>query len=90
MKKSERLIQRLRRDGVITGTQAEGANVLRTYAGREMRSEGAWSWYLVDASGLELFTGSHYSLTELLKAPEWVYGGDGTIYPDPVPNELTT
>lgn len=76
------MIRRLVQRGYITAEQAEGAQVLRTYAGREQRAQGAWSWYLVDAEGRELFVGSHYSVTELLAAPQWLTGNYGSLYPD--------
>lgn len=84
MRKSERIIRRLTEQGHITAEQAEGAQVLRTYAGREQRSQGAWSWYLVDAQGVELFVGSDYTVTELLAADWWIAGKDGSIYPSSI------
>lgn len=80
-KPSERLIRRLVEDGALTAEQAEGASVLRTYAGYWQRIEGAWSWYLVGKDGRELFIGSQWPITDLLRSQLWSYGNDGSVYP---------
>jgi len=57
---------------IASGWIAPGEyRIERTYAGREQRSEGAWSWYLVHAdSGVEAFVGSQWSATECLAADD--------------------
>jgi hypothetical protein len=62
---SERLLTRLHAMGVDI---PDGARVQRTYAGYWQRSEGAWSWALVDGNGHELKLGSQYPLSTLLKS----------------------
>jgi hypothetical protein len=66
MTPNEKLIERLRAMGVHL---PEGTTLRRTYSGRCMRAQGAWSWftlYPAPEPGLRE-VGSHYTVTMLLK-----------------------
>lgn len=61
------LIARLSSLGLVD-LAPEHYRLRRTYAGREMRSRGAWSWYLVFAqTEHEAFVGSQWSAAECLR-----------------------
>ncbi len=61
---SQRLLNRLRAMGLDVPL---GSTIRRTYAGHVQRAQGAWSWYVVDASGRDLFIGGYEPVTTLLR-----------------------
>ena len=63
MTPSERLLKRIREMGVDV---PDGARIQRTYAGRTMRSGGAWSWFVVGPDGRALDIGSQHPVKVLL------------------------
>lgn len=84
-KPSEKLIARL----IAEGHLAPGEYRLeRTYAGYWQRTAGAFSWYIVDSAGRDVFIGSQWSVREVLAAPVWEFGGLGAIYPGPINDGL--
>lgn len=64
----ERLFDRLRAMGLDV---PDGSRFHRTHAGYWQRAQGAWSWFIDNADGRELY-GSQVTVTELLRWPEWV------------------
>lgn len=89
MTKSQRLIERLSKE--LDTTFPEGTEVRRTYAGRNQRACGAWSWFLYCEKELISSIGSSYTVTELLKAKKWsftndidktLYGYNTEVYPE--------
>lgn len=66
MKPSEVLLARLRTELKLTIGQAN--YIRRTYAGREQKSIGAWTWYLTgpETDGYRGRLGSQYPVTELI------------------------
>jgi hypothetical protein len=75
MTPSERLLERLRQQGVEI---PEGARIHRTYANGSARTGGAWSWFVLDSQGRELREGpylglgSYYPVKVCLCAPRLV------------------
>ena len=66
MKPSEVLLTRLRDELKLPIGHAN--YIRRTYAGREQKSIGAWTWYLTgpEADGYRERLGSQYPVTELI------------------------
>jgi hypothetical protein len=65
---------------------ADTVAIERTYAGHWMRTGGAWSWFLVDRNGHELFIGSHYPASEFKLSNVWAAAsthGGIDLYPHP-------
>jgi hypothetical protein len=65
---SERLLQRLRAEGVEV---PDGSTLHRTFATGSTRRVGAWSWFALAPDGSELKLGSQHSMGELLALPVW-------------------
>lgn len=51
----------------LTGYDPGPLRIIRTYAGRNQRAAGAWSWFARSVGGLEV-CGSQWPLREVLKA----------------------
>jgi hypothetical protein len=64
MRPTERLLARLREAGMDL---PEGVTIQRTYAGREQRNAGAWSWALLGPNGEDLKAGSQWPVGDLLR-----------------------
>jgi hypothetical protein len=94
---SQRLLERLKAMGVPL---AEDATIERTYAGRGMRSAGAWVWHSGPASEGHFMVGSIFPVTDLVRrpllcatlsqhAPEWsVWPYDDRDWSNPVEQTL--
>lgn len=76
---SERLLERLKTMSIPI---ADDAGIERTYAGRAMRSAGAWVWRHGPVGDQHVMVGSRLPITELIRhgqlcavrsphAPEW-------------------
>ena len=85
MTPSERLVARLRKECGLE--LPEGAYATRTYAGQHMRAAGAWVMRLhaADHSPIQPWTGSHWTITDLLRSQQLEVGldrwGDRNIDP---------
>lgn len=88
----ERLVERMRDAGANI---PPGYEFHRTHAGRVMRQNGAWSWFIASPSlgpSTRNEIGSQYSVTQLLKARRLVcsryFAGHGMDV-DPDEHEIT-
>jgi len=77
---SELLVARLQAEGFLPGGTYR---VERLYPGYWQRKEGAWSWTALDSEDREVFVGSQFTMTEMLRAPGIIQGNDGGLYPEP-------
>jgi hypothetical protein len=70
---SERIARRLEQEGVLDVGLYPITDLYidRTYAGREQRSQGAWSWELASIAGPGPMIGSYYPAREVAAWPEW-------------------
>lgn len=92
MRTSERLLKRLRAEGVVPGDQE--VRIIRTYASGSMRVNGAWSWLAEWGDRKTSQTaGSQWPMADCLAAPVLnasknefgeisvdPYAGDGRLY----------
>jgi G3E family GTPase len=70
MNLSERLLKRLRAEGVVPLDQE--VHMRRANASRSMRTNGAWSWFAEwGTRRTEETVGSQWSMAQCLKAPRW-------------------
>ena len=76
VKTSEKLIERLVRDGFIPSDS--NPEFQRLYPGYWQRSGGAWSWMVKYSGACEI--GSQYPVSELLKAVEIVASDNSRFY----------
>ena len=80
MTPTERLLRRLQVEhGVEVPT---GWTFHRTRAGWIQRSQGAWSWFILDPTGRHEILASHWSVGALLREPAWVVSRS-SIVPTP-------
>lgn len=85
-KVSDRLLRRLREDGIIPRDAV--ALIARTNASGSQRVYGAWSWFASWDDGHKE-VGSQFTMLDCLRAPRldrsrWEYG-QMSLDPDPVP-----